>query len=345
MKYPLPCFSRSQVKKAGRILCGKTEGDLHWAYEVLSNWRSCHGYPLNTFQATLRDKLKQIDPNALVAQRLKRTPSIVRKLIREPVTKLSTMQDIGGLRAVVKDVPAVERLVDEYRKSRFQHKLLKVRDYISSPKSSGYRSVHLIYRYKNVKRPEYDGLHVELQVRTRMQHNWATAVETAEVFLKKPLKASEGPQPWLDFFTVCGAAFAGLENRPLVPGYEGHTKKEIYRLCADAADELKVDKVLSGFAAVVDNVEPHRKAEAFHLVVLDTDKEQVTIKPFSEANLQKANDEYAALEREVRGDEARQVVLVSAGPIGNLKKAYPNYFLDAHDFLSRLDRVKGLARK
>ena len=77
MAWPVPEFSKSAVTKAGQILAGHIDGDPDWATTVLTNWRSCHGYPINTFQATLRSKLKNIDEPAIVAQRLKRTPSII----------------------------------------------------------------------------------------------------------------------------------------------------------------------------------------------------------------------------------------------------------------------------
>lgn len=112
MTWPTPKYSRTQVSKAGDILTAlskdpATDLDLdEWlhAYEVLANWRACHGYPINTFQATLRTRLKKIDEAALVAQRLKRTPSILNKLRRFKGMNLARMQDIGGLRAVVGSV-------------------------------------------------------------------------------------------------------------------------------------------------------------------------------------------------------------------------------------------------
>lgn len=87
-----PEYSRSQINRAGEILrayAQSTEavtieqlGEWEWAYGVLANWRACHNYPINTFQATLRSRLKTIDETATVAQRLKRFPSIVLKLRR-----------------------------------------------------------------------------------------------------------------------------------------------------------------------------------------------------------------------------------------------------------------------
>jgi hypothetical protein len=70
--WPTPNFSKSQINKAGEILIvGDDDFEkMLWAFDVLNNWRSCHGYPINTFQATLRQKLKAIDQNAIVAQRL-----------------------------------------------------------------------------------------------------------------------------------------------------------------------------------------------------------------------------------------------------------------------------------
>jgi (p)ppGpp synthase/HD superfamily hydrolase len=112
MSWPIPQYSRKQVAKAGQILAENTDlpssidilEDWLQAYTVLANWRACHGYPINTFQATLRQRLKKIDQDALVAQRLKRTPSILNKLQRFKGMNLARMQDIGGLRAVVSSV-------------------------------------------------------------------------------------------------------------------------------------------------------------------------------------------------------------------------------------------------
>jgi hypothetical protein len=64
MAFVEPQYSKNQVNKAGAILAAPTEHtavEQQWAGLVLANWRACHGYPINTFQATLRKKLKAID--------------------------------------------------------------------------------------------------------------------------------------------------------------------------------------------------------------------------------------------------------------------------------------------
>ncbi len=97
MALPLPCsFSRSKVDKAGERIADEnadSNADYEAALSVVNAWRSAHAYPLNTFQATLRNRLRRIEKGAIVAQRLKRTPAIVRKI--KLGTKLSRMCDIG----------------------------------------------------------------------------------------------------------------------------------------------------------------------------------------------------------------------------------------------------------
>jgi ppGpp synthetase/RelA/SpoT-type nucleotidyltranferase len=61
--------------------------------------------------------------------------------------KLSQMQDIAGCRAILGTVDGVEQLVHAYKHSEIKHKLVHEDNYIETPKASGYRSHHLIYRY------------------------------------------------------------------------------------------------------------------------------------------------------------------------------------------------------
>lgn len=158
---PVPNESKNQINKAGHILVENLPSkDLQWARDLVDRWRACHAYPINTFQASLMGKLKSFPQDPIAAQRLKRMPTIIDKLKRYPAMKLTTMQDIGGVRAILGSVQDVYKLADEYRKSkRLAHELIDEKNYIQNPRSEdGYRSLHLIYRYKNKQAPEYDGL-------------------------------------------------------------------------------------------------------------------------------------------------------------------------------------------
>lgn len=341
MTWPTPQFSKGQINKAGSFLAADSvsDADLAWAEGVLGNWRSCHGYPINTFQATLRTKLKSIDGKAIVAQRLKRTPSIVTKLKRFEGMQLARMQDIGGLRAVVSNLSSVRALVKAYESSRFEHEIVRRNDYIAEPKGDGYRSVHIVYRYKNPGAPAYDGLHVELQIRTRLQHAWATAVETMGTFLGQALKSQQGEQKWLKFFSVAGAAFAHLEKSPLVPGYESLNQADTFARVAEADAELHVLEKLRGFSVAVDAITTERRPGSYHLVILDSQRKQVQIRAFARSALEEATRAYTSAEERARNGESIEVVLVSAGPIESLRRAYPNYFLDTNEFIKRIETV------
>lgn len=352
MAWPIPKYSRSQVTKAGDFLThhlGNISQDAEleawlFAYEVLANWRACHGYPINTFQATLRTRLKRIDPEAIVAQRLKRTPSILNKLRRLQGMNLARMQDIGGLRAVVATTMALERIKETYLGSKLTHELISQYDYVRNPKPSGYRSIHLVYRYKGQSKTPYDGLLLELQLRTRVQHSWATAVETAGTFLQHSLKSNEGPDEWLEFFALAGNAFSYLENTARVPSFEKLNRTDTFAQTAAEAARLRIRDMLLGYSSAVREIEPGTKRAAFYLVELNLgqDEKTVRITPFARDQLEKANAAYAESEKSAAASDT-QVVLVSAGSIESLRRAYPNYFLDTHEFLRNLAKVERIA--
>lgn len=351
MTWPIPSYSKKQINEAGRILVDSENSEIipiddeksQWALEVLNNWRSCHGYPINTFQATLRSKLKSIDHNAIVAQRLKRMPSIIGKLQRFDKMQLSRMQDIGGLRAVVSTLDEVRQLEANYQNSTFNHELLRSLDYIEEPKESGYRSVHLVYRYKNSRRQAYDGLCLELQIRTRLQHAWATAVETVGTFLRHALKSSEGPKDWLSFFSLTGSAFAHLEATPPVPKYAGLSKKETFVTVVEQARQLGVKDKLVAYSIAAERVHMDQKKGMYHLVVLSPEQQTVSITNYGRDSLDAASRDYGEVEHSIAKGEPIQAVLVSAGPIESLRRAYPNLFLDTHEFVEHLNRIEAEA--
>jgi len=356
--FPKPLYTRGQVNKAGELIraayqvetqdaaAGVDPDDFYWAYEVLGNWRACHNYPINTFQATLRSKLRGIDREATVAQRLKRFPSIVAKLQRFKDMQLARMQDIGGLRAIVESVAKVRKLEKAYLSANFRHELVAPhKDYIQKPKTDGYRSIHLVYKYKNEHEPAYDGLQLELQLRTRLQHAWATAVETMSTFLGQALKSGQGESKWRAFFEISGAAIALLEQCPPVPGYETLSERETFQRVADAEGNLHVLEKLRGFSVAADKIRKGKGQGAYHLVVLDSVKKAVFLTPYSIARFEEANAAYAQVEKRSHEGEPIEAVLVAAGPIEALKRAYPNFFLDTHEFILQIERVMLQAKR
>lgn len=91
---------------------------------------------------------------------------------------------------------------------------------------------------------------------------------------------------------------------------------------------------LSAFAVAAEHIQEGKGR--FHLVVLNTQRRTLSVKPYSEGRLDEANAEYAAVEARTKAGEPIEAVLVSAGPIESLRKAYPNYFLDTQEFTSQV---------
>ena len=176
--------------------------------EILSYWRTSHASALEYAFDLLENITNKIDKYALLAKRLKRTPSIVNKLKRfnSKGMQLSTMQDIGGCRIILSNLKNVDRLITTLKKER----LFELRnDYIRNPKEDGYKSIHLIGKFKN---SEGELRSIELQIRTKVQHSWATAVEIVDLFTKQSLKSNSGKVIWKDFFKHTSEQFALLEN-------------------------------------------------------------------------------------------------------------------------------------
>ena len=148
-----------------------------------------------------RKKAFEVDKKAIIVRRLKRTPSILAKLRRESKMKLDRMEDIGGVRIVVSNITAVRLVSDKITSGRTRNVLRRKRDYIDSPKNSGYRGIHLVYRYKGSV-SGYPAHNVEVQIRSIMQHAWATTVEVIGTYTRQGLKASAGDKQWLNFLSL-----------------------------------------------------------------------------------------------------------------------------------------------
>jgi ppGpp synthetase/RelA/SpoT-type nucleotidyltranferase len=351
MAWAKPQYTKGQIDRAGEILSldnpfanNPTGVDEYFeAIEIVNNWRAVHGYPLQAMKMALKRRAKRVCPSAIVAQRLKRLASIRLKLrlSREAGhhPSLSQMQDIGGCRAVlnaVQQVREVETLFSEASKKnpRRGPQYSKTYDYISKPKANGYRSVHLVYRFRS-ESPEhacYNGQRIEIQLRSRHQHYWATAVETYSTFSGEALKSNIGPEEWKRFFALVSSIIAIDEKHPTIPGTPT-TVEEIVPELRSLYASLNVFNVLSGWAAVTRFTEERQagtKDAALYLLVLDPDKFTTTLYSYAPEKAAEATAEYARIEKE---QPKLQAVLISVDSVAALRAAYPNYFLDTSSFL------------
>ena len=213
---PVSPPSRSPVRRAGELLRASQLGDevtaqeYVSAYDVLVAYRAAHQYPLVKATNSLRAAVKAEGCRIEVSQRLKRMHTILDKLRREPEMDLSRMQDFGGCRAILENVEDVRRVqarvLGAYRKRVGDQP--PVKDYIAAPKETGYRGVHIITMY--------DGRRIEVQLRTKVMHEWAITVERLSGQTGFDLKGTEGPSELREFFAYASTLMAREEAGEVV---------------------------------------------------------------------------------------------------------------------------------
>ncbi|MGN6607940.1 MAG: RelA/SpoT domain-containing protein [Jatrophihabitans sp.] len=175
--------SASQVDKAGSRIRKAIRGEdidqelVDRSVDVLYAWRAAHARPLASASMGLRSMVNTAGCTAEISQRLKRVPTIFDKLIREPTLALSRMQDVGGVRAVLRSVAEIQAVE---KRIRMRRPVRGYSDYITAPRQSGYRGVHIIV--------EYGGRNIEIQLRTYVMHEWAITVERIGARLGTNLK-------------------------------------------------------------------------------------------------------------------------------------------------------------
>jgi hypothetical protein len=330
---------KSQVNKAGLAIRDASlwSPDLDWAFDAIGSWRSFHAYPLRAEFLRLEFDAKNMDKFAMVSERLKRLDAIHLKLRRpenHPM-KLSTMQDIAGCRAVVENLTEARQLAALYPKIS--------RDYVSTPKADGYRSLHIVERYepRNKEDEPYRGCKIEIQIRSRLQHGWAAALETIDFVKEEKLKLGGGDSEWKRFFMLAGSAIALREDSPPVPGTP-HNEKQLALDLREATEKLNALEFLRGLhLSVYSAKRAHSEAlgkgqeAAAYLVTLDMrNRQHITTKArsYAKEELDQAEKDYIEIEKEYFGDPKRQVLKLSVNKVENLKPAYPAYFLDAQLF-------------
>ncbi|MFA7717547.1 MAG: RelA/SpoT domain-containing protein [Candidatus Absconditabacterales bacterium] len=341
-------YIKSEVNRAGDILRKADSKSVAFsdAIKTYSHFRQNFGYVLNTFQATLRKKLKNLKiQNFIVSQRLKRVESVVIKLKRKPMD-LCRMQDIGGLRVVVNSLKDVYKITQTYIDGKLSHKFCGIDDYIKDPKSDGYRSLHIKYEtdYGTDEKKHYKGLKIELQIRTKIQHSWATAVEIFSTHFDKGLKTGGGKTVNKNYFNLISQCFAILEHGIKIGKNELSLFSELKKL----ENQLHIIPKLSLSKDVISTFKDKGTILVMYLVFpKDGKSSTANVYKFSNTieGYKKANTLYVQLERNilVHGIDGN-AVLVSGVDLKKVRLAYPNYFMDATKFIENvrkiLDKVK-----
>lgn len=204
--------SRNQVRRAGELLRrasvdgkGPHASATHDAVRLLEAWRDQH---LPVVSAAVHQLRRIAHPfEVSIAARLKATDSMLAKLARSPSAKVDTMQDIAGCRIVLPDLDGALAVSARCRESGLSgFTLLRFDDHLSVPRPTGYRAHHLVVRHED------RGLLVEVQVRSILQHHWASLVEDLGRRSEQPLKHGVGDPLVLDALAELAAVVEDVDR-------------------------------------------------------------------------------------------------------------------------------------
>jgi hypothetical protein len=341
-KWATPQHTAKQVKKAGKRLVELSPDEMATdpCIDIVNNWRSSHGFPLNTVQNGIRRHARIVYQSAVISQRIKRLPSIRVKLERFEGMRLDRMQDLGGCRVILRSMAEVRRVINSYENSNVRHivQTQSCRDYVRYPKRDGYRSIHRIYQYHSDQNTAYNGLLIEVQYRNILQHSWATAVKTYDVLNREKIKLERGDRKWRRFFALSSSVFATEERTSPVP----NTPRSITDLRERTVQHyitLRVRERLSAYGTALKVVgDDHHSKTGYILLILryaDGRLSELTVHEYKRNDIQHAMSDYMKIESKA-SPNIDDVVLVSINNIKNLRLAYPNYFLDTNRFLDKL---------
>ena len=330
-------YSKKQITKAGNTLISSDADTLErgMASALVDKWRVLHIVPLQKLNEQLEALFTSEGLNySFCSQRMKRMTSILDKLRnnQENQMGLGNLDDIGGVRFVfhnIEDVQRADAILQNFAPQNFT--LKRVKNYIERVKTSGYRSIHYIYEYQTDE-ADYDGLKVELQIRTKLQHSWAMAVETASMISQTSLKANiDDGSVWRQFFVLISAIFSIKENCPKIAAYSEATLTELCNEYFKYENRHKLLTQLSALSVVTENKKGSAN-DSFYLLMLDIAERKVRIATYDEHSADEAAGAFTATERSIANNDNEVALLVSVNKMNEIREAYPSYFLDVQQF-------------
>lgn len=170
---------------------------------------------LNVMFETINDEFmsrSMSNPIEHIKSRLKTPQSISEKLKRKGFAPtwenaLEHIDDIAGIRIICAFTTDIYRIATVIE-SQKHIKVLKVKDYISSPKHSGYRSYHMLIDVPVYLSARAENVTVEVQIRTIAMDFWASLEHKMQYKYKTLI-----PRQLSDELNDCANIVAFLDER------------------------------------------------------------------------------------------------------------------------------------
>jgi hypothetical protein len=182
---------------------------------------------------------------------------------------------------------------------------------------------------------------VEIQIRTRLQHCWATAVEAIGLVRGEDLKGGEGTGDWLRLFELMAAELALAEGCAEPPDVPPHSNR-IYEI-RSLNEKLLALPTLENLRHAIRYIDTHtydyEGGPKCFRIVYDHERKEVRVTPYAMPIRALRAYKHEEFENVKDNSERTNAVFVDADGLGDLKKAYPNYFGDVQLFCWNLERI------
>lgn len=321
--------TKRRIRKVGDSLVAGSlsEVERREALELVGYWRAAHIEPL---QRTLLEieKLCGKGSSTILVSRLKRIDTIVNKLGRENSSanyNLTTLRDVAGCRLIVDNLDQVLLYADLISQTDMFHKSI---DHMKKPKGSGYRGFHIICRHDAAPQYGFKNMNVEVQIRSRLQHYWATAVETYDQIEETRLKFDQGSDLEKRYFCLASEVMNNDVSN------DSEEIKELRYLDSRL-------HVLERLAAAVNSMYVICKREIDRsstcLLKVDLSMQQIVIDVYPSGEEVIAAEKYTELET---GKEELDIIylLARADSLSDLSFAYSNYSSHISKFVKWLGK-------
>ena len=165
MTIDINTLSQKKINKSGKRFRDSIPEDDD--YEILEQYKKSYDEILIKYSSELSKLLISKNFDFVMAGRLKRTSSIIRKLQRpnNHGMDFTRMSDIAGTRIIVKNLKTQDDVIQEIKNN-----FILEREYDYRASEQNYKSVHLVIKDDNNK-------YFEIQIRTLAQQTWADESE------------------------------------------------------------------------------------------------------------------------------------------------------------------------
>ena len=242
---------------------------------------------------------------------------------------MTQLQDIGGLRIVVDQNSDVDRLIEYITNKLKQQTSIGVKrivDYRQKGRDdSGYRAAHIIM--------ERDGVSLELQIRSRIQHYWAELIERTSVIYGNVIKELEGDKIVIDYFKELSNLFYLIETGQH-PDSNQRIDIERRRIEAESIiNESDTRNILSGYVneglvkTLVDKERRIGESNFNNWVFIFNWNQGIFVDwTIVGLNPDEAIKSYVEYENNYPADKGFEVVLVGTSSVANVRETHSHYF-------------------